>query len=61
MINSFDEFDHEAAREGSAISRLKGYAIERNERKQGKGDTKKGKPEKDVDILRILNIIKGKR
>ena len=57
-----DTIDREAMREGSAIKRLRGYSGDRRHRVIIKGNERKSiKKTEDVDILRILNIIQGKR
>jgi len=65
MINIFgelDDIDREAMREGSAIKRLRGYSGDRRQQVIVKGNERKSvKKGKSVDILRILNIIQGKR
>lgn len=62
MIEELDDIDREAMREGFAIKRLRGYSEGRKHKVIIKGNERKAlrKPE-DVDILRILNIIQGKR
>lgn len=52
-----DEIDREAAREGLAISKLR---RPRKGRSDPRG-VKKIKPIEDPDILRILNILDGRR
>lgn len=54
----FDAIDQEAAREGLAISKLKSV---KNKRPDPRHIIKKIKPEDDIDILRILNILNGSR
>lgn len=57
MFQELDNIDHEAMREGFAISRLKSYstAPERKRKcSQGKLEKKK---EKEVDILQILGVV----
>ncbi len=65
MVNLFgqlDDIDREAIREGSAISRLQNHRnkIGVDEARKNRKRTGKRKKEKEIDILRILNIIQGK-
>ena len=54
-----DDIDHEAAREGSAMSRLRGYTGLRRSRVVVRKNDRKSVKTEDVDVLRILNIIHG--
>jgi hypothetical protein len=63
MINIFgelDNLDHEAMREGFAISRLNKYIGTRKAKVIVKKNNRKNVKSDEVDILRILNIIQGK-
>ena len=54
-----DDIDHEAAREGFAMSRLRGYTSPRRSRVVVRKNDRKSVKTEDVDVLRILNIIHG--
>ena len=51
VFGGLDDIDREAAREGVAIRKLG-----KRKRERKCGCTAKGKPEKELDLLRILNI-----
>lgn len=62
MISGFDDIDREAMREGSAISRLRAYSPTKKRKEiVKKGNKKKGKKEKEIDILEALNILHGEK
>jgi len=61
IFGELDAIDREAMQEGLAISRLRAHVGGRKQKVIVKGNERKRiKKEKDVDILRILNILQGK-
>ena len=55
-----DDIDREAAREGSAMFRSRGYSTARQPRVIIRANDRKSVPkEKELDILSILNIVQG--
>ncbi len=54
-----DDIDHEAAREGSAMGRLRGYTSPKRARVVVRKNDRRSVKTENVDVLRILNILHG--